>query len=186
LIYNWSEVNGPSTLSIASPTSISTSTTPSVPGAYNLLFSANDGVITTFANVAATITGQTYSSWVTQNNLTGPNASQTAVLANDKLNNLFKYALGLNPTTNYSPGSAGLPTVAVQNISGTNYLTLTFTGVATDVTYKVQATSNLSGGWTTIQTFPSGGPAPGTVTVQDTQAVTASSQRYLRLYMTNP
>jgi hypothetical protein len=39
------------------------------------------------------------------------------------------------------------------------------------VTYKVQTTSNLSAGWTTIQTFPIGGSLPETVTVQDTQAV---------------
>ena len=46
LTYNWSELNGPSTLTIASPTSIATSTTPSQPGAYGLLFTANDGTIT--------------------------------------------------------------------------------------------------------------------------------------------
>ena len=79
-----------------------------------------------------------------------------------------------------------MPSVQVKNISGTNYLTMTFDGVATDVTYKVQASSNLSAGWTTIQTFSSGGAAPGTVTVQDTQAISASTQRYLRLYMSIP
>ena len=186
LNFNWSEVSGPSTLTIASPTSISTSTTPGVPGAYGLQFSASDGIITTFANVAATITGQTYASWAAQNNLTGAKALQTAVLGNDGLNNLFKYALGLSPYTTYNPGSTGLPSVSIQNISGTNYLTLTFDGVATDVTYKVQATSDLKAGWTTIQTFPSGNAAPGNVTVQDSQPVSASPNRYMRLYMTNP
>jgi len=98
----------------------------------------------------------------------------------------MKYALGLNPYTTYSPGNTSLPLVKMQNVSGTNYLTLTFTGVATDVTYKVQATSNLNGPWTTIKTFPSGGTAPGTQTVQDTQAIGATGQRYLQLIMTNP
>ena len=186
LSYLWSELNGPSLLTIASPTSIATTTTSSVPGAYNLQFSANDGVVTTVANVAATITGQTYASWAAQNNLTGNQALQTAVTANDGLSNLFKYALGLNPTTNYNPGSAGMPFVTAQNISGTNYLTLTFNGVATDVTYTVQATSNVNGPWTTIKTFSSGGTAPGLQTVQDNQAIGAAGQRFMRLIMSIP
>jgi len=108
------------------------------------------------------------------------------VIANDGLNNLYKYALGLNPTTNYDPGDPHLPSVVQQNVAGTNYLTLSFNGVATDVTYTVQATSNLNGPWTTIKTFPSGGTAPGPQTVQDTQAIGATSQRYMQLIMTNP
>jgi len=106
----------------------------------------------------------------------------TAVVANDGFSNLLKYALGLNPATRYNSGSAGMPSVAVQN----NYLSLTFNGVATDVTYKVQASSDLNGAWTTIQTFPSGGAAPGTQTVQDSQPTSAYSKRFMRLLMTAP
>ena len=183
LTYNWGQTSGPATLTIASPTSISTTTTPSQPGTYGLQFMANDGIITTFANVGATITGQTYSSWVASKNLTGANALQTAIIATDGLNNLFKYAFGLNPTTNYNPGAAGLPFV---QLNSSNYLSITFDGVATDVTYKVQATSNLTGSWTTIQTFASGGAAPGVQTVQDTQTTSASNQRYMRVVVTIP
>ena len=139
---------------------------------------------------AATLTvsgsGTTYSSWTTQEGLTGNNALATAIVSHDGLTNLFKYALGLSPFTTYNPGNASLPVVQITNIYGTDYLTLSFDGVATDVTYKVQATSDFNAGWTTIRNYSSGGSAPGNVTVQDTQPITASSRRYMRLYMTSP
>ena len=110
-------------------------------------------------------------------------SGNNATSANDGIPNLLKYSLGLTALQSYNPGAPGLPTVQV---SGANYLSLTFTGTATDITYVVQATSTLSGSWTTIQTFSSGGTAPGTVTVQDTQAMTASTTRYMRLQVTTP
>jgi hypothetical protein len=182
LSYNWSELTGPSTLILNNATTTSASTTPTQPGAYGLLFTANDGVITSFANVAASITGQSYSSWAAAKGLTGNNALQTAIIANDGLNNLFKYALGLTPTTTYNPGDPNLPFVTQQVINGTNCLTLTFTGVATDVTYDVQASSDLTS-WTSVKTF-SNGTAPGTVTVPDIQAVGTTPKRFMRLVMT--
>jgi lysophospholipase L1-like esterase len=127
-----------------------------------------------------------YAGWAAVNQLTGNNALQTAVLQPDNLNNLYKYAFGLNPATNYNPGASGLPYVGSQKVSGTDYLSLTFNGVAKDVTYTVQATSNLAGSWTTIETFPSGGTAPGMQTVYDTQAIGASSQRFMRLTLSIP
>ena len=114
-------------------------------------------------------------------------SGDNATPANDGIPNLLKYSLGLTALQSYNPGAVGLPSVQIQNVSGTNYLTLTFHGTATDVTYIVQATSNLSGGWTTIQTFPStNNSAPGTVTVQDTQPITAAASRYMRLRVTTP
>jgi hypothetical protein len=185
LTYDWSQLTGPATLSITNPTTASATTTPSQPGAYGLEFTANDGTITAFANVTANVTGETYASWAAANGLTGNNALMTAVLEPDRLNNLFKYALGLNPTTIYNPGASGLPYVSQVVSNGSTYLELTFDGVATDVTYNVQASSDLVN-WTTIQTFPSGGAAPGSQTVKDTQAIGTTSMRYMRLNMTSP
>ena len=138
------------------------------------------------ATLAVSGSAATYSSWAAQEGLSGASALSTAIISHDGLNNLYKYALGLNPFTLYNPGNASLPVVQLANVSGTEYLTLSFDGVATDVTYKVQATSDFNAGWTTIKTYGSGGAAPGIVTVQDTQPITASSKRYMRLYMTNP
>jgi uncharacterized repeat protein (TIGR03803 family) len=190
LTYTWATTGtppGPVVFS-ANQTNAAKSTTASFtsPGTYNFTVT-----ITNLSNLSTTssvqvVVDQNYNLWTLQNGLTGNGALETTVIANDGLNNLFKYALGLTPTTNYNPGSTGLPYVAIQNVSGTNYLMLTFDGIATDVTYTVQATSNLAAGWSTIQTFSSGGTAPGTQTVQDSQAVSASSQRFMRLLMTIP
>jgi hypothetical protein len=54
------------------------------------------------------------------------------------------------------------------------------------VTYIVQTTSSLTGTWAAVQTFPSGGTAPGTVTVQDSQLESASTVRFMRLKITHP
>lgn len=185
LTYNWSQLSGPGSFNISNAAALTSSALPSQSGTYGLQFTASDGAITTFANVSAIITGQNFASWAVQKGLTGNNALPGTALMPDKLTNLFKYALGLDPGTSYNPGASGLPAVQPQNVSGNNYLTLSFNGTATDVIYKVQATSDLSGAWTTIQTFPSG-TAPGAVTVQDTQPVTASPKRFMRLVISQP
>jgi len=106
-----------------------------------------------------------------------------ATPAGDQYPNLIKYALGLKPFTPYSTGSTGVPYVSVAG----SYLTLTFTGTATDVIYEVQATNDPTTTWTTLQTYNSTlGTAPGTVTVQDSQTTTSSAKRFMRLVITHP
>ena len=166
----------PTGLSISSSGMISG--TPTTPGTYTGVITATNGVSPAATQNFSITIYMTYASWAAAEGLTGNNAQQSAVLTADGLTNLFKYSLGLRPFTVYNPGNSSLPAVKL-DITG-KYLTLTFTGVATDVTYKVQASSNLSGPWTTLNTF-SGPPAPGTVTVQDTQTTSAASQRYMRL-----
>ena len=173
----------PSGLTISSSGVISG--TPTTPGVYTGTIQASNGVNPAATQNFSITVYSTYAYWVSLYGLTGNQALQTAVVSPDGIVNLTKYALGLNPFTTYNPGSASLPVVQIQNISGTNYLTLTFTGRATDVTYKVQATSNLTGTWSTIYTS-SGVPPPGTITVQDSQAVSASLTRYMRLIVTDP
>jgi len=160
---------------------------PNAPGSYSGTVTAQNGVNPVATQNFAITVANTYNFWATtQEGLTGANALQTAVVSPDGLANLFKYALGLNPFVTYNPGSTGLPVVAIKNISGTNYLTLAFTGVATDVTYTVQATSDLVT-WSNIYSSTAG-VAPGTITVQDTQAITTPppSKRMLRLVVTSP
>jgi Concanavalin A-like lectin/glucanases superfamily len=182
--YSWGQLSGPSTLTITNSSTLNASTIPGAPGSYGLFITASDGLVTTFANVSATITGQTYATWVTTNGLSGPAAAPTAINGNDRLNNFFKYALGLHATTTYQPGAAGLPMTSPQNSGGQNYLTLSFNGVASDVTYSVQHSTDLIN-WTPIQSFPSGTP-PGQITVQDPVPIGAADKEFLRLLMTNP
>lgn len=113
-------------------------------------------------------------------------ASDGANPAHDGINNLTKYALGLDPTTNYyASGAGGLPVVQRQTSGADPRLTLTFTGAVTDVTYQVQATSALAGAWETLATF-TGSSAVGTFTVPDSKPISESASRFMRLQITRP
>ncbi len=115
---------------------------------------------------------------------TGANGASPA---GDGVQNLIKYALGLNPT---NPATAAqLPSGGIQPAGGTNYLTLTVNRAAEppDITYIVEVCSNLLGGWIS-------GP-PNTVTLTNTAAqlvvrdntpVPAATARFIRLRVTNP
>jgi len=109
----------------------------------------------------------------------------TANPSGDGISNLLKYALGLDPTKSYNPSGSRMPAMGTQITNGNNYLTHTFTGTAADVTYIVEATSDLSGAWET-PIYTHTGSAPGTVTVKDSQPMSSSSHRFMRLRVTQP
>ena len=111
-------------------------------------------------------------------------SGDTANPAGDGISNLMKYALGLNPNAGYSAESPGMPSTG--ETSGANkYLTLTFTGSADDITYSVQATSLLTGSWSTLYNSTLG-QAPGTMTISDTVPLSASPNRFIQLQVTGP
>ena len=161
--------------------------TPTVPGTYAGTIDATNGIgQDSTQNFLITVTDPAYAAWATQNGLSGISEAMTAVIAQDGLNNLYKYALGLTAVTNYNPGDPALPYVHIVNA---NTLALTFTGVASDVSYTVYATDDPAlpiAQWTMLHSYPSGGTAPGTVTVLDNQLITATTQRFLKLQMTIP
>ena len=156
---------------------------PTQTGTFPFTVTASNGFGTAATQNVTITVYPTYAYWAAQEGLTGNNAQESAIISPDGITNITKYALGLDPHTTYNPGSTGLPVVKL-NTAGT-YLTLTFTGVATDVTYTVQASSTLAGPWATIYTYK-GAPPPGTVVVQDTQAVSGATQRYMRLETSSP
>ena len=104
----------------------------------------------------------------------------------DGICNLLECALGLNPN---QASSVGLP---VGDISG-EYLTLSFNREkdATDITYRVEATGDLSSSWaeiwnSTSEPYGGGGNASELVTVQDTVPVSTAPRRFMRLKVTKP
>ena len=70
----WSKLSGPGFVAFGNAAQAATTGTAAFGGSYTLQLAANDGAITTVANVAASI-AQTYSAWASQHNLTGANAS---------------------------------------------------------------------------------------------------------------
>ena len=106
-------------------------------------------------------------------------SGETASPAGDGIPNLMKYALGLNPNVAYNGMSPGLPYFATETSGSNRYLSLTFTGTAQDVSYNVQASSDLMSWSTLYNSMP--GEAPGAVTVSDTDPILTTRQRFIRL-----
>jgi hypothetical protein len=107
--------------------------------------------------------------------------------AGDGVPNLIKYALGLDPLTPAT--SAQLPSGRVQPAGGTNFLTLTVNRAAqpSDITYIVEVTGNLQGGW--LSGPPNTVTLTNTVTqlvVRDNTPVPSATARFIRLRVANP
>ncbi len=101
----------------------------------------------------------------------------------DGIENLLKYALGLNP---HLSERGHMPWETIQQIDGENYLTLTFTrpGNLTDVIYHVEASGDLAD-WTSpaVQYGEPVENGDGTVTVtyRDSEPIGEADRRFLRL-----
>ena len=198
----WTKPSGPGSVVYSTPVSNTTDATASAAGSYALRITANDGSITTFADVAASFQASGgIESWRmlhfgTTNNL--GDAADGAILQPDGLSNLLKYALGLDPSVDYA-NSALAPKGEVEQVSGEDRLTYTFTRdtAVTDATISVEVINDLTGTtWTGIdplnpanqvsvlENTPSAGIQ--TITVKDIQPITASSTRFMRLKVTRP
>ena len=112
--------------------------------------------------------------------------SDLNIVANDGMPNLMKYALGINPTT---PGASAAPTGTRQG--GLLKLTFTRRRDATDITYRVEGTSDPTTDWTTLyssaQTPYEGGQNESSpVTVSDNPPSGTPTKRFMRLKVTRP
>ncbi len=128
-------------------------------------------------------------SWRLSNLGTSSNTGNAANLADpdtDGVPNLLEYALNTNPT---DPASAGAPILQVSGLSPQpSFLQLSFLRARSDLTYSVEATSDLTppASWTTLATNP-GNVSPSTpVSVTDTADLAANPRRFLRLRVTAP
>jgi len=198
----WSKSSGPGSVVFSNPVSSTTNATTSTAGSYGLRITANDGSITTFADVAASFEASGgIDNWRLFHFGTSENSGDAADGANPKhdgLSNLLKYVLGLDPNIDYS-NSPLAPKGQMEKVSGQDYLTFTFTRdtAVTDATLSVEVVNDLaSPTWTTIdplnpanqvevlENTPSAGIQ--TITVKDTQPVTSAAKRFMRLKVTRP
>src|SRR5262249_45435739 len=97
----------------------------------------------------------------------------------DGMPNLLKYGLGLNPLV----PAANL--IVGDIASGYLRLTTPKNPNATDITYIVQVTGDLNGPWTSAGTVVDQN-TPTLLQVHDGIPVSASTQRFIRLEITNP
>jgi autotransporter-associated beta strand protein len=105
------------------------------------------------------------------------NAADTADPDGDGYSNLLEYATGRDPKS----AGAGSATVLGKTADGTR-LTLTFTRIAdASLTYVVQATNNPMSTWTDLWSSTGAANMAGSVTVPDTEDISANPKRFLRL-----
>ena len=103
------------------------------------------------------------------------NGADTAILANDGLPNLAKYAFGLAPSV---PATGEYPAVKLTNVSGGDHLTLTYSRpepAASDLTYTVQVSGDGGATWTsgsgaTVNVSATINGSSATVVVRDATA----------------
>ncbi len=108
----------------------------------------------------------------------------------DGLANLMEYATGEEPLVT---NSTGFPRAEVVAVGGVDYLALTFVYLPdlTDLDLRVETSDSPSGPWSSFNPLLAANqvalfndtPAPGsqTITVRDTQPISASSRRFMRL-----
>lgn len=105
----------------------------------------------------------------------------------DGIGNQLEWSFGFEPK---APNFTSLPSSAIQNVGGSNYLTLTFRRLqaAGELTYTPQSGAPI-GTWTgapiIVGTPISNGDGTQTVTFRDSVPITAATpQRYIRLQVT--
>lgn len=104
----------------------------------------------------------------------------------DGISNLLEFALNLSPKT---PNGPGLPTAIVQNVGGTNYLTLTFKRrlPLLDLLYTPKTNATLPGTWNAdavqVGSPVNNGDGTETITYRDSVPVNqaGTSRRFMRL-----
>ncbi len=103
---------------------------------------------------------------------------------NDGIVNLMEFALNLAPKTS---SQVGTPVIGQVNISGSNYLTLTFRRqlAAPELTYTAQTNASLPGTWQNdavlVGSPVANGDGTETVTYRDSVAQTAATRRFMKL-----
>jgi len=122
-----------------------------------------------------------FNTWRLQNfgaSANAPNTTGTADWTGDGIKNLVAFGLGINPV---HPTPAMLPAVSIVS----HYLTLSYmpNPGATDVTYSVEATTDLIH-WSTSNVQSVSNPPPNTVVFRYAQPTSVAPEVFLRLRVT--
>lgn len=178
----WSRQIGPASVLFADATQVDTTATLSQPGSYVLRLTANDSSAQSFKDLTFTGYAKAFEVWQAQNwtAYSDPNAVDTYDADRDGQANLLEYAFGTAPQ---APGTSPL-VYDTATVSTDKYLRITVpkNASATDVTFTVEATSDL--------TNPSSWSSAGLVTeqntstsliVRDAQPMSSSGPRFMRV-----
>ena len=179
----WSQRSGPSVLSFENALASTTSASFTSQGSYGLRLVADDTGTMSFFDFSFMGYLTPWNAWQGAQFAGGtsdPSASMLLDPDNDGMNNLLEYALGTDPKTN-APSSIVQDTTTV---SSQRYLRISLAKnpAATDVTYEVQATSDLmnSASWSSAGLIIETNTASQLV-VRDNVAISSGVPRFMRV-----
>ncbi len=173
----WRKVTGPGTVTFGNPNTTNTTAGFNLPGVYVLSLTASDGALSS-SNVVTVTVNDTYSAWAIRYGV----GDELADDDGDTLSNLLEYGLGLNPTV---PDHSVGPKAALE----ANHLILTYTRVkaATDLTFTLEASSNIMGAWSSSgvsSQIISEDATRQTIKATDAASTSGTASRFLRLKVT--
>jgi len=141
----WSKAMGPGSVSFGDANAIDTSASFSQFGTYTLRLQADDSSVITFRDKAMTYYASMFQQWQAQNFGGDPNSPDAAPGADpehDGITNFFEYAFGLSAgAMDPTPWALDQATIGSDQFMR---LTIPKNPAATDVTYEVQATGDMS------------------------------------------
>jgi regulation of enolase protein 1 (concanavalin A-like superfamily) len=181
----WTRVSGPGTVTFGSATTPDTTAVLAQPGAYVLRLTANDSSAQTFKDLSFTGYAKAYEVWQAQNwTATGgygdPNAAQSLDPDFDGQANLLEYAFGTGPlTAGASPLVFDTATVSTDKFLR---ISVPKNAVATDVTFTVEATSDIKNdaSWSSAGLVIEQDTSTRLI-VRDSQPMSSGGPRFMRV-----
>ncbi len=180
-----------------SPSGVLSGTATNAGSYRNITVTATNGVSPAAQQLFSLEVVTRASNYMAAHGLSGDDAALSYDYDKDGIANVAEYAFGLNPA---SASTAGLPIAGRKNYAGTDYLSLTFTrsAFATDLTYLVEASSDLEA-WTEIARSAGGAATTGpgfvsesgsgsaiSVEVRDTVPMSGTAARFMRVKISAP
>ena len=181
----WTKVSGPGTVTFGNATTPDTTAVLSQAGSYVLRLTVNDSSAQTFKDLSFTGYAKPFDVWQAQNwtatgGINDPNAAQLLDPDFDGQANLLEYAFGSPPLT-----SGSSPVVFdTSTVSTDKYLRITVpkNAAATDVTFTIEATSDLTNtaSWSSAGLVTEQNTATQLI-VRDSQPMSSGGPRFMRV-----
>ncbi|HET6409233.1 MAG TPA: Calx-beta domain-containing protein [Chthoniobacteraceae bacterium] len=181
----WNTHGGAGLASFTNAAAVDTGVTFPVSGSYTLRLTANDSAITTFDDASANVTVGTAPIEVWRQDQFDSDATNLSIAGNgadpdfDGIINLFEYALKLDPRK--PDAMPGMPWTEMN--AGVLSILYRKNLLATDLTYSIQGSSDLSG-WSTIpvtEVMVSGDTETRVIRATPTSPPGGQQQQFLRL-----
>lgn len=181
----WSQIASPGFITFGNPAAEDTLATLTMNGSHTIRLRADDGDSIVFDDLTFTGYLNPFARWLDQNNVgdeNNPLSESTADADGDGLLNLIEYAIG----SNGSVSSTNPQVITMAPVSTSNFLRLSIpkNPAATDVTFTVEASSDLTS-WSSVGLVIETNTSTQ-LTVRDNVPSSTGVRRFMRVKVTRP